>query len=172
MNETGNEYYQHIAGLMIPKISNYATINESINKYIDVVQELAEGLEKAYENRADELFVQFMEIAIEMLDAVHARWLKTEGVVILRSFKGGRESTLKPRIKPFVTDMLSLSIEMQRIQNLANNELLEETDNKVGQHTDMAQNLSAVGTLLACHHLKQTDQHRLRTPVLQFSNHA
>ena len=139
-------YFHYIQGLMIPKNCNYKSIHENINKYIDLVQGLAQSIEKCFETDRRDYFVKNMETAITLLYSVYARWLATEGEAILRSIKFGLEPQIVQRGRTFINDLLTLSIEMQRVQNLADKDSLIISD--VEKHADMANNISAVSTLI------------------------
>ena len=142
-----NEYYFYfIQGLMVPRKSDYKKTHNNINKYIDAVQGLSEALKKSYGSKRFEFFEKNMETAISLLRAVYARWLETEAEAILRSVKYNPDEQILQRINTFITDLLALSIEMQRAQNIEDEDLRTVSD--VDKHVDMAHNISAVGTLI------------------------
>ncbi|MCL2002804.1 MAG: response regulator [Oscillospiraceae bacterium] len=144
MIEPGNEYFFRIKGLMVPRRCDSTLIHKNINRYIDLAQPLSEKLEKSFTDKRYDFFAANMETALSMLNSVYARWLETEGDIILRWLRDNRMPSASPRIRPFIADMLTLSIEMQRVQNQAKQEFLSEVE----QHADMADNLSAVGSLI------------------------
>ncbi|MCL2052456.1 MAG: response regulator [Lachnospiraceae bacterium] len=151
MAEKEVAYFHNIKGLLIPKSAGYRTFHENINRYIDAAQGLADSLTKCYANRRFEYFIKNMETAVYLLSMVRARWLETEGMVILKNIKSNRIDEVKKRISPFISGLLALSIEMQKAQNQAGEtkEKQLEEQNLLEEHEDMAQNLTAVETLIS-----------------------
>jgi len=140
-------YFYRIKGLLVPRGTNFHMMDGNINRYIDASQGLAEALEKCFINQRTELFIKNMETAIYLLNSVRARWLETEGEKIMRGFKYDRIDQVKSLVLPFVANMIALSIEMQKAQNLECHE--PDGASNLEEHADLALNLSAVETLIS-----------------------
>jgi len=144
MSDNETAYFYRIKGLLVPKGTNTHLMHGNINRYIDASQDLAEALEKCFINRRTEFFIKNMETAVYLLNSVRARWLETEGEKILRGYKYDRIDQIRSLVMPFIANLISLSIEMQKAQN-------QEADepNNLEEHADLALNLSAVETLIS-----------------------
>ena len=148
ISNDGKVYFRSIPGLMVPRAIKYEAIHSDINKFIDLIPELTEKLENNFLNKRYEFVIKNMELALSLLRNVYARWLETEGSAILRRIKNDdAAAVLWLRLKSFISDLASLSIEMQKAQN-AESEEAEETVSESEAHADMAKNLSAVGELI------------------------
>jgi len=148
MSKQGSEYFRRIKGLWIPEKCDYNLMHEKINTYIDNIQSLTEAMADSFNDEREEFFVKNLEMTLPLLGAVHARLLKNDGENILRYIKKGRKWQVKLIVKPFINDLLALSIEMQRLQNLAKEETKLEPVSAVEQHADMVDNFSALGGLI------------------------
>ena len=165
MKTAESKYFHNIKGLMVPKKCDYDRVHKNINRYIDVVQSLSKALEKSFREERYEFFIRNMDMAQELLCKIYARWLETEGEVILRCVKSGRAEQVKSRVGLFIGEMLALSIEMQRMQNIEDEE--PETDGTVERHADMAHNLSAVGTRIG-----EGDYEQARSMIVELEEYS
>jgi hypothetical protein len=110
----GERYFHRIPGLLVGRTITGDEINAAINKYIDVIQNLADKLEANFANihlvnRRDN-FIGNMDMIIMLLKEVKARSLESEASRLLRSAKD--EVTLpyaQKNMRPFITKILSLS---------------------------------------------------------------
>ena len=148
MKERGGEYFRRIEALWIPDNCEYDLMHQNINTYIDSIQSLSEELAETFGDERGEFFIKNLEMALSLLDTVHARRLANEGEKILRCVKNDRKWQVKLIVKPFINDLLALSIEMQRLQNLAEKEVKLEPVSAIEQHADRADNFSAVSDLI------------------------
>ena len=145
-----NAYYFNIPGLLVTKGIRPEQIEEDINKYIDAVPLLSEALEDNFANiskvKHHKNFTSYMEAAMTMLKNVRAMYLEADANKILRSVMYDDKMMLAHKLlKPFIAGLLSLSIEMQKAQNLSREEnIVSEAET----HADMANNLSAAGDLI------------------------
>ena len=142
---TGNEDFRLIKGLLPPLKCDLGDVYSGINNYIDTIQGIAEVLESDFAHGRYSDFARLMDKVLHMLRKVYARRLATDGEILLRHVKYDRLLQAKKLIKPFITELLSLSIEMQK--TLFGGEII--TFSEMEKHAEMAGNLSAVGKLIA-----------------------
>jgi CheY-like chemotaxis protein len=147
MDRQGNRYYYHkIPGLVIPKMSNYKQVHSDINKFIDTIPNLTKILEGNYtkiSTQRDQFLIN-MELMLLLLQNVHARSLTAEAEQILSWYKEDDKFPLAlKRMKQFITDILSLSVAMQKAQ-IFDKEKKDEAVSEIETRTDMAKNLSTV----------------------------
>ena len=150
MENKGGNYYHKIHGLCVPKTSVYEQVDSDINRFIDTVPVLIGKLEENFsvmdKNSGD--FLNNMESLYQLLKDVHARYLAIEAEGILNSVKNDPEFTLARKLmKQFVSDVLSLSIAMQKAQN----PVKEESDDislQIDNIANVAKNASMVGSLI------------------------
>ena len=151
----GLRYYHRVPGLFWPRDvsserhnrhNRYDRIHSDINRFIDTIPNLAETLEDncvELEKRPI-VFIENMELMIELLRAVRARGLESCAGRILRCMDGYQNLTLARKLlKPFITDVLSLSIAIQLAQK-------HDTRTNVSEieiHADMKRNVATVRNL-------------------------
>jgi len=148
----GERYFHRIPGLLIGRTLTGDEINAAINKYIDVIQNLADKLEANFANihlvnRRDN-FIGNMDMVIMLLKEVKARSLESEASRLLRSAKA--EFTLpyaQKNMRSFITEILSLSIAMQKAQNLEKAKV-EESLSKIEVLANIANNIAEIGKLI------------------------
>jgi CheY-like chemotaxis protein len=149
MKATDKTYYFHIPGLLIPKNTQHDPIHAKINNFINIIPDLIKSVEKNYAQltnpRRKESFCSNMELLISLLMGVYARSLEMEAIRIVRCVRS--ENTLpavEKLIRPFITGVLSLSIEMQKAQKLTEENILYNiTESEFME--DMANDISTVG---------------------------
>ena len=151
-NEHEVKYYYRIPRLMIPKNVQFDQIHKAINRFIDMIPSLVEKLEGNFANIGKytrrEYFIGNMETLITLLQSVYARSLETEAQSVLDCINDPHRIKVAGKlIKPFIMDILSLSIAMQEAQIL---ELKKEekTVSKAENLSDIVNNVSAVGILI------------------------
>jgi len=148
----GERYFHRIPGLLIGKAIVEEEISTAINKYIDIIPDLSDKLETNFANihrlnRRDN-FINNMEMLIMLLKDVYARSLESEATRLLRCAKD--ETSLpyaQKNMRPFITDILSLSIAMQTSQNLED-EQRKESLSKIEVLANIAKNIGEVGNLI------------------------
>ena len=148
----GSRYYHRIPGLLVPrnnKAIRHEQTHSDINRFIDTVPGLTETMEDNFVN-IDKRYFQFtndMEMMVLLLSKVYARGLESDANRILRLGKDGQNLTLaRKMMKPFIRDVLSLSVAMQKAQSFTNGEK-EETISEIEIHADMARNILTVYNL-------------------------
>ncbi|MCL2690302.1 MAG: diguanylate cyclase [Chitinispirillia bacterium] len=147
-----DRYYDKISGLSVPESSCFNQIDSEINRFIDTVPNLMGKLEESFSglDRNLDSFLSDMELLVLLMRNVHAQYLEIEAESILNSVKNDPEYTLARKLmKQFVSDILSLSIAMQKAQNSIKKDENEEVINEIIEsHADIAKNASMVGSLI------------------------
>jgi len=148
----GERYYHRIPGLLIGRKLNNPQINISINAFIDVIPELIEKLEGNFANinkpnRKNNCMYN-LEMLHSLLQGVYARRLETEAMKLLRYVKDENQLPyVLKNMKPFISEVLSLSIEMQKAQ-LFEKEKLEESLSKIEVLSNITKNINTIGSLI------------------------
>jgi CheY-like chemotaxis protein len=148
----GQRYYHRIPGLLIPRIATNDEIHTAINLFIDAAFELTEKIEAHMTNiiitNRQSVFSQTMELLVTRLKNIFARGLEAEGERILRFTQSEAQLPLAQRsLKPFITDVLSLSIALQKAQTLENDKRLEALTN-IEVLANISQNISVICSLI------------------------
>jgi len=148
----GERYYHRIPGLLVPRLALDNDIVTNINKFIDTIPGVAAMLEEHAANMEEEsvrnYFINIMGSLIELLKSIHARGLETDAARILRWVQDATMLAFAKRsLKPFVTDILSLSVAMQKAQN---NDKLKKTEtlSKIEIFNNLAKNIATVSNLI------------------------
>ena len=146
------KYYYKIPRLMIPKSIKYEQAHKAINTFIDTIPSLVEALENNFASinkpGRQEYFVKNMDMLVSLLRNVYARGLETEAMRVIDCVNDHHRLPVAGKIvKPFIMEVLSLSIAMQEAQILESmNE--EKTISKAETLADIVINVSAVGILI------------------------
>ena len=144
------KYYFNVPGLIVPKMSLYNKVHTDINDFIDAVPNLVETLESSLVNvakRPDD-FVTNMESIVSFLKKIYAQGLETEATKLLFLVKDNHKSPMISKsVKPFLTNVLSLSIALQKAQNTGDRKETE-TVGKAENQANLVNMLSAVNTLI------------------------
>ena len=172
MEQNNYRYYYKVPGLWAPKHVSHSEIHSAINTFIDAVPNLAKTLEDSFANivvRRD-VFLHSMETLIMLLKGVHARPLQTEAEGLLRQAKSDfTESKMKVAMKLMITDILSLSVEIQSAQHAEEEKIAGST---IELHASMIKNVSIVGGLIDEGEYgkaqKMTEELALRNPQEEF----
>jgi PleD family two-component response regulator len=148
----GGRYYHTIPGLLVPKSVTNDDVHTTINKYIDVIPNMAETLEDSLLNMSSasmkEFLVTTMDSLIVLLKGMYARGLETEAVRLLRCIKDDNMiATAKKNLKSFITEALSLSVAMQKAQNTEKAKQPKGLT-KIEIYTNTAKSVAAVSSLL------------------------
>ena len=148
----GTRYYHNVPGLLVPKSLISNEMDDNINAFIDTIPGLAISMEDdvlalAPGNMKNN-FSASMETLISLLKRVYAKGLETEAVRILRYAADANSlPSAKKNFKPFITDILSLSVAMQKAQ--ANSESDKESaPSKIEIYVTIAKSLNAVSNLM------------------------
>ncbi|MCL2610465.1 MAG: response regulator [Defluviitaleaceae bacterium] len=148
----GSKYYHKIPGLWVPKTSSYNQIHTGINLFIDTIPNLTQTIEDNFVNfnkhhDQQAKFVRNMEMMRVLLKDVHARGLESEaGRILLFANQNHKIDLLQKMMKPFITDVLSLSVAMQKAQNSEKGEK-EEALGEIEINANMLKNISAISNL-------------------------
>ena len=142
-------YYYRIKELMIPNPAP-ESIEKNINTYIDSIDESGKRLEECF-NKMN--FVDFkfqLQKVQDMLRSVYAKRFEADGYTLLRASEkafGKVESieNCREMLRSFVAGLHSLSIEMQKAQNLKGAHFEYTEAEKYGES---ANNLSAISKLI------------------------
>jgi len=151
-NDHEVKYYYRIPRLMIPKKINYDQMHKAINRFIDTIPSLVDTLEANFANidkyTRREYFKSNMDMLITLLSSVYARGLETEALSIIGCIDDPQRITVAGKLmKPFIMEILSLSIAMQEAQILEQSKQ-EKPVSKTENLSDIVNNVSAVGILI------------------------
>jgi len=146
LEEINNVYYQGIPGLLIPKNVAFNKIDEEINNFINLVPELIDRIEYNHENNRKEYLTKNLEQLLPLLEEVYAKWLLTDGQIILRGVINEDDFTSTVSIDQFISDIKTLSIEMQKARRMNKDEPCAVSAKE--KHTAVANNLLAIGKLI------------------------
>jgi CheY-like chemotaxis protein len=150
----GERYYHKIPGLLVPKTIDGDDIHHEINKFIDIVPELTNKIEDDLLNMTlkaanrSEFFGINMNLLITMLNAIYAQSLEAEATRILRfSQTPVSFPYAKKNLKPFLTEVMTLSVMMQKAQryNVGNKNF---GLSKIEIYANLSRDISAVSHLL------------------------
>jgi len=150
----GARYYHGIPGLLIPKKTDKAfqQIHADINNFIDAVPGMIEAIEGNFANLGIEkrraFFKKNMELLLSLLRNVYARGLEADAMRLLRYIENDYTMDQAVKLIPsFVMDALSLSVAMQKAQNVEEEDK-EEAVSEIEFHANIAKSLSAVRNLI------------------------
>jgi len=139
-------FFYRIPGLLVPQDVVYAKIDSSIDEFINCVPEIADRIEYNYDNnRLDRLISNFEQL-LTLLEDTYAKWLLTDGQIILRSLVNSGEIPKSVSLDTFIADLNTLSIEMQKAKSLYKHDVCKIS--AIETHTDVAHNLLAVIKLI------------------------
>ena len=119
----GVKYYHDIPGLMIPKSYKiYDQVNSDINYFIDNMPELVDEIEFSLKyldpDRQKNTLIKNISTLRTLLNTIYARGLEAGAMKILRCLNDGTPpGKVNEFLRPFINDLLSLSIAIQRAQN-------------------------------------------------------
>jgi len=143
------EYYHRIPGLWVEHSVKHEEIVPAINKFIDIVPQLTETIEETFSKfeTQEVLFVDAMNSMLKHLQKVHAKGLETDAQRIMDCVADQTKMQLaRKMLKPFVTDVLSLSVRMQKAQNSGAFGAASVSDIEI--QADMARNILTVCNFL------------------------
>jgi len=119
----GSKYYHNIPGLMIPKTNRlHSQVDADINGYIDGLPGIVSDIEFSLKHH--DLNKQYISLSKSinmlktLLNSVYARGLEASAMRLVRHLQDGTPiDQIKEMIHPFIKELLSLSVAMQRAQN-------------------------------------------------------
>lgn len=120
MPAANNSYVYSIGGLFLEKNSLSKTIVEDIDEFISIAPSLAENVRSSLFERKDLFwFKQHMSMVLYLLKSVSAKGLLADAEAICHAAEVNNVDLCRKKIEPFISDFLSLSIEMQMAQKRA-----------------------------------------------------
>ena len=152
------EYYHRIPGLWVENSVKYEDIVPAINKFIDTVPQLTETIEDTLSNFETQeiLFTDAIGTMLKLLKAVYAKGLESDAQRIMDCVADNTKlQVARKMLKPFLTDVLSLSVRMQRAQNSGAFSTVVVSEIEV--HADMARNI-----LTVCNFLDDSEYRKAR----------
>ena len=153
----GTKYYHRIPGLLVPRAGkSYERMNKDINRYIDTMPELVNKIEddlaKIDISGQQSDLLKNLELLRTLLHEVYAFGLEAYTARLIRHINDNAIAQSQKLLHSFTTDLLLLSVAMQRAQILNNKEVAESVC-KIEFHANMAKSLSAVKALISdCDH--------------------
>ena len=146
----GEKYFHNIPGLLVPSLTKiYDQVDNDINKYIDHLPGLVEAIEATLRNTDIEkrrnFFVKNLEILCLMLGNIFARGLEADAMRILRYVQNDYLLEKADKlIRPFITELLSLSVALQKAQSLEEEEHKIEDVSEIEIHAGLTKNLNTI----------------------------
>ncbi|MCL2215554.1 MAG: response regulator [Defluviitaleaceae bacterium] len=146
----GTRYFHRIPGLLVPRSNTSDDVHLGVNSFIDTIPNLAVTLEdnllSINVSEARKLFASGMDALLTLLKTVYARGLETEAVRIIQYVKDEKLIPLaKKNFKPFITEVLSLSVAMQKAQKGGDE---PKSASKIEVYVNTAKSINAVSSLL------------------------
>jgi len=142
-------YYHRIPGLWVENSVKHEEIVSAINKFIDTVPQLTEAIEDTFLvfETQEILFIDAMNSMLKLLQNVSATGLESDAQRIIDCIADKSKLPLVGKmLKPFVTDVLSLSVRMQKAQNAGGN--ASAFVSQIEIDADMARNIQTVCNLM------------------------
>jgi len=154
-------YYHRIPGLWVENSVKHEEIVSAINKFIDTVPQLTETIEETFLifETQEILFVDAMNSMLKLLQNVYANGLESDAQRIMDCVSDKSKLPLVGKmLKPFVTDVLSLSVRMQKAQNAGGN--ASAFVSQIEIDADMARNIQTV-----CNFMEDDDYKKARAMI-------
>jgi len=141
--------YRGVQGMLVPKAYDAHQLHDSVNAFIDHSPTLSTALENAWATDDMATFEPKMSQLETLLESIHAKSLALDAQKMIRcsgDFK--RWALVKQSFKPFMTDVASLSIALQQIQNRDQDASKQVNNSKVELFVNTSKSVSTVGSLL------------------------
>jgi len=154
-------YYHRIPGLWVEGTVKHEEIVSAINKFIDTVPHLTETIDETLSNfdTQEILFTDAMNTMHKLLQNVYANGLDSDAQRIMDSVADKSKLPLaRKMLKPFITDVLSLSVRMQKAQNSGGN--ASAFVSQIEIDADMARNI-----LTVCNSMDDNDYKKARAMI-------
>jgi CheY-like chemotaxis protein len=136
------EYIHKIPGLLLPNFPNTAAIDAAVNKFIDAIPAITQSMNKNYTEKHVGGLIKDVEKVLPLLEKTYARSLESAGKTIISSLRGRR---IIPRgIKSFITNLHTLSIDMQTAQGKTIGISEAMAVNETEKHADIVSHLTMV----------------------------
>lgn len=148
----GERFFHRIPGLLVPRVGASNDVVKHIDKFIDSVPGVAAMIEdnigKIDDVSVRNYMINIMESLIESLKDVYARGLETDAARILRWVQtDGMLNMAQRSLKPFLTDILTLSVSMQKAQN-QDKQKTNQSMSKIEIYSNFAKNISTITNLI------------------------
>jgi CheY-like chemotaxis protein len=138
-------YYYSVKGLSIPPQAPQS-IGKDIDHYVGSIGRYKECLEDCFNRKDTDGFIDTLEIIRTMLRAVYAKQYSLHVGALISCAKLGGLDDCQRLLQQTVTDLLLLSIEMQKAQILGASHALAYRQAEIDER--LARGFSAIGTLL------------------------
>lgn len=145
MNEETS--YQNIQGILLPKAFDTKKLHDEVNLFIDCAAPLLSKLEKTWASDDRLTFSKSLLELEPLLEAIYAKSLALDAQKMIRAsedFK--RWSLAKQGFKPFMADVASLSVALQKAQK--RDPATDPKINKVELFVNTSKSVATVGSLL------------------------
>ncbi|MCL2820490.1 MAG: response regulator [Oscillospiraceae bacterium] len=142
-------YYHRIPGLWVENSVKHEEIVPAINEFIDTVPRLTEAVEDTFHNfeTQEVLFTDAINSLFKLLQNVYASGLESDAQRIMACVSDKSKLPVASKmLKPFLTDVLSLSVRMQKAQNAGG--FASEYVSEIEIHADLARNIQTVCNFL------------------------
>ena len=130
------------------------SIFKDIDSFIDRIEQCTQKLENSLNGNNLTDFMRELEIIQTMLKLVYAKWHEADGNALLRVARNEGLGECRQLLKQFVSNLLSLSIEMQKAQNQSKTSSAH-VYSEIEKHEEIANNLAAIGKLV---HIAEYDK--------------
>jgi len=145
-------YFHRIPGLIVPRSVPAGEISEAINAFIDAVPNLAMELEDDVQTMKEAGFANDFERNMgklsQFLRRIYARGLEAEAERLIRCAKDDTQKIFSIRnFKPFITDVLSLSVALQKEQKFEDGAKVKRPG-KIELYTSVSKTVAAIGNML------------------------
>jgi len=160
-------YYHRIPGLWVENTVKQEEIVPAINEFIDTVPNLTETIEDTLSNfdTQEIIFTDAMNKMLKLLQNVYANGLESEAQRIMDCVSDKSKLPVAQKmLKPFITDVLSLSVRMQKAQNAGG--FASEYVSEIEIHADMARNI-----LTVCNFLDDGENRKARSMLEKLAEH-
>lgn len=147
MKTTGDEFFYNVKALFVPPDEVEDSILDSTEEFIDEISDVSEELKKDVERSRMSHFIANMERVLAWLKDMYAKNLEADAASVLMAAKLGSQSELRSLLKPFVAEMIALSIELQMAQEEVEGQSKKETS-AIEKYTDIINSLKAVARSL------------------------
>ena len=165
--------YRSVQGMLVPKAYDANQLHDSVNAFIDHSPALSTALENAWATDDMAVFEQKMSQLETLLENIHAKSLTLDAQKMIRcstDFK--RWALVKQSFKPFMTDVASLSVALQQLQNRDTDASKQINNSKVELFVNTSKSVTTVGSLIEDGYiepakllLKELVEHHKEVPV-------
>jgi len=149
----GAKYYHDIPGLMIPKSNSvHEQVDSDINYFIDnmpaLIDEIEYSLKYMDADKQNITLAKNVSMLRTLLNNVYARGLEANAMKLLRLLQDGSPiKKIEEMMRPFMKDLMSLSVAMQKAQSPEEaDNIIEVSEIEIQANAD--RNLTAIMSLI------------------------